>query len=347
MAKSSPGNQEIEISVPLQMKIDEASSKEATKRLEAFVDLYDELTSQREKLGKLDVDWAQKDIEQIDATLKKLNDEYKVNEKLIKQAKEFKQASGASEYAKGFFLSSYEGVQDKEQMGKNLKNTLVSGFKTGSNILLKALGTSWESLKSILSNTLGELDTMLKSSLLTDATTRENVFGYGMSAGESYGFTKAKDLLGISNTSDLAYMTDTQAKLFRESMIKYTNRYNELADKGFFDKMLEFNVQRQEFEEDLKLELIDFFMDNKDTIMTAMQAIITISEEIIKFIGSALGTGNMEAASNAVANYSNKNINVDTTFNLSGQMSSQDFAVVGTNMVDYMVSSILKGNLDK
>ena len=73
MAKSSPGNQEIEISVPLQMKIDEASSKEATKRLEAFVDLYDELTSQREKLGKLDVDWAQKDIEQIDSTVIKSN----------------------------------------------------------------------------------------------------------------------------------------------------------------------------------------------------------------------------------------------------------------------------------
>ena len=98
---------------------------------------------------------------------------------------------------------------------------------------------------------------------------------------------------------------------------KYTEKYNELYDSGMFDTLEEYNVEMEEFKEDLKLEVVSFFVENKDTIKWAMNALIDMSEFVISTLGkiaSFLSVGEdrtmserMAAQASILNNYSNLN----------------------------------------
>ena len=149
----------------------------------------------------------------------------------------------------------------------SLANSFISGI---ANVFKEA----WE-----------ELGNMVNQSFLTNSTYRENAFSYGMSASESYGFEQAKSMLGIQSEEDLWYMNDYQQEKFREVMTKYAERYEELYDSGFFEDYLDFQIEMQEFKQDMEMEIIEFFMDNKDTIKDFME----LAMDAMKFIVDALG----------------------------------------------------------
>lgn len=156
----------------------------------------------------------------------------------------------------------------------SVKELFVGAAKNFTNIIT-----------SSIKDVFDEMNTMLESSLLSNRTTRENAFTYGLSASESYGFEKAKDMLGIASEEDLFYMTNQQRQKFQDIMTKYAERYQKLYDQGFFEKYLEFQIEMDEFRLDLQTEVIEFFMNNKDTI----KSFLDISMDALGFITEALG----------------------------------------------------------
>ena len=212
--------------------------------------------------------------------------------------------------------------------GKLFENAskLFSGdFDSLNDILTSAL----ESLGSLLASGFDELENILNFSQLSDANTRDLMMRYGFSNSEAYGYTKAMNALGFESEEDLMYANQQELELFRKSFEKYSGKYNELYNSGMFDSMQEFNTQMEEFKEDVKLEVVGFFMNNQDTIRAAMKGIITLAEFAITALGKivqwlnpdARMSDSQKAANTAsiISNYSNinsgTNVSIDNTFN--------------------------------
>lgn len=227
--------------------------------------------------------------------------------------------------------------KNNEQL-ENWQSVFVGNMKTIVVAKLASIAKSFlQGIADIFKEAWQELDKIVKSGLLTDPTTRQNAFEYGMSASESYGFEQAKSMLGIHDEEDLWYMNDFQREKFQEIMTKYAEKYQRLYDSGFFEKYLEFQIEMQEFQQDLKLELVQFFMDNKETIKTFMRLGIKTMEFIIDSLGRLVesldpdgSTGDAERAADidsVISTYQNRtqtnNVNINTNANFTGTTDAQ------------------------
>ena len=211
------------------------------------------------------------------------------------------------------------------ELFENASKLFSGDFDSLNDILTSAL----ESLGSLLASGFDELENILNFSQLSDANTRDLMMRYGFSNSEAYGYTKAMSTLGFESEEDLMYANQQELELFRKSFEKYSGKYNELYDSGMFSSMQEFNTQMEEFKEDVKLEVVDFFMNNQDTIRAAMKGIISLAEFAITALGKivqwlnpdARMSDSQKAANTAsiISNYSNinsgTNVSIDNTFN--------------------------------
>lgn len=208
---------------------------------------------------------------------------------------------------------------------ENASKLFSGNFDSLNDILTSAL----ESLGSLLASGFDELENILNFSQLSDANTRDLMMRYGFSNSEAYGYTKAMNTLGFKSEEDLMYADQQELGLFRKSFEKYSGKYNELYNSGMFDSMQEFNTQMEEFKEDVKLEVVDFFMNNQDTIRAAMKGIISLAEfaitalgKIVQWLNPDARTSDSQKAANTasiISNYSNinsgTNVSIDNTFN--------------------------------
>lgn len=211
------------------------------------------------------------------------------------------------------------------ELFENASKLFNGDFDSLNDILTSAL----ESLGSLLASGFDELENILNFSQLSDAETRDLMMRYGFSNSEAYGYTKAMDALGFKSEEDLMYANQQELELFRKSFEKYSGKYNELYNSGMFDSMQEFNTQMEEFKEDVKLEVVDFFMNNQDTIRAAMKGIISLAEfaitalgKIVQWLNPDARTSDSQKAANTasiISNYSNinsgTNVSIDNTFN--------------------------------
>ena len=211
------------------------------------------------------------------------------------------------------------------ELFENASKLFSGDFDSLNDILASAL----ESLGSLLASGFDELENILNFSQLSDANTRDLMLRYGFSNSEAYGYAKAMGALGFESEEDLMYANQQELELFRKSFEKYSGKYNELYNSGMFDSMQEFNTQMEEFKEDVKLEVVDFFMNNQDTIRAAMKGIISLSEfaitalgKIVQWLNPDARTSDSQKAANTasiISNYSNinsgTNVSIDNTFN--------------------------------
>ena len=225
-------------------------------------------------------------------------------------------------------LQSLEGVKGKEarayrrqlqraQFSAELPDMLKDTFASK----LKSVGTWFlDGIKSTFKTAWEELNTILSYSKLSSSTTRDLAFSYGFNASQSYGFSKAKTALGLQSEEDLMYMNEQERKQFLTAFNKYTEKYDKLYDQGFFEQLQDYQVEMNEFKEDMKLEVVQFFIENKNEIKTALKAMIELSKFTIKalsFLVRGTGSGNVMSASDIVNNYGSRSVNVkvDNTFN--------------------------------
>lgn len=279
------------------------------------------------------------DTELAKNTRKDLEEKLRITQaEIARRSGEFEATGDKKEKKK---LISDETLADLKKVGAQISET-GSMFKNSSSTFANAIGsfatsvgnfenigkTILNSLTSLITSGLEELDTILDFSKLSNETTRSLAFGYGFSSAESYGYSKAMGALGFSDMEDLWWADAQERELFIEAMTKYTEKYNELYDSGMFDTLEKYNVEMEEFKEDLKLEVVSFFVENKDTIKWAMNALIDMSEFVISTLGKIAEamhvkedrtmSERMAAQASILNNYSNlttTSISIDNTFN--------------------------------
>ena len=247
--------------------------------------------------------------------------------------------------------SSDDSTKDLQKKFDNfvgkLKRQVVDKLSSIANSFISGIA-------NVFNDAWAELGNIVDQSFLTNNTYRTNAFSYGMSASESYGFEQAKSMLGVTSEEDLWYMNEYQQEKFRDIMTKYAERYESLYDSGFFEDYLDYQIEMREFQQDVQLEIVEFFMDNKDTIkefmnvgIESMQYIVDALAWIMDAINPNDATSNEEKIDNVnsileqyVSNNSsvtNNTVNMDGTYTFNGTTDSQK-----SYYVDMLKSSMVE-----
>ena len=207
--------------------------------------------------------------------IKSVKIDFKYKESLEEMIKAMDEAQKEASEASGMTQRVKTQVKLTQKMFndfQSLKESFVTHFLAG--------------LKSIFTEGIGELRYLVDSSRLSSQATREQMFQYGFSFAQSYGFSQAKSLMGIDSEEDLVYMDETERKKFFQLFNKYTEKYNELYDKGFYDDLREFEIEKEEFFQDVRLEIVTFFINNKDLIRDGMNGLLEIMKVVTKILAA-------------------------------------------------------------
>ena len=237
-------------------------------------------------------------------------------------------------------------------IGKTIAAGFTSALK-GDNSIKSMFMSAVDEFAKIVKGALEELDNMLEFSQLSSSRTREYAFNYGFSSSEAYGFDKAMQQVGLQSEEDLWYMNSQETRQFQEAMTKYANRYTELYNQGFFERLQDYQYEMEAFKLDMQLEVIEFFMNNKDVIMATLKGLMKASEFIVKALGwivdffsldSTRSTSQRSAATadiiNSYSNARNTNVKIDNTFNNVAKSDQTWLANAGTMTYEQVVRAL-------
>lgn len=255
--------------------------------------------------------------------------------------------SAMAEFEKG---TSKEDIKTLKEL-KGMLDELAESTKPPENVsvvrkLIKdKLGDMLESIGDVLTDFLKDtfnaakeriLDMAsydLENSLFVNSFAREQALKYGiMDPAQNYALSQAMGELGISSEKDLMFMNPAQQEKFAERMGYWSGKYTELANKDFFRTVQEFQLEWSEFKYDMELGMIEFFMQNKDTIkrvmevgMQFMEGVLTLLSSILDFFQISRSDSQRHAASmEIVRNYTSRtnttNVNINNTLNPSSQV---------------------------
>lgn len=241
-------------------------------------------------------------------------------------------------------------LQDKDD-GLDLEQFKSSFASTMSGIAASFL----KNLADVFSNAWKEAEEMLEFSQLSNARTRELSFQYGFTGSQAYGYTQAMQMVGLESEEDLMYANQQELAQFREAFDKYTTKYEELYDSGFFETMQEYQYEMEDFKQEMQLEVVGFFMDNKTTIMNGMKALMSMAEGVLSIVGPILDffskgadrdSSQRTAATNDIINtYSsstskNMSVKIDNQFNNVSQSDKTWLANSGSLVTEQLIKAI-------
>lgn len=282
--------------------------EELTKKLEPFeeiadTDIPDEVRGLRKELSKMT----------------ETRNEYS---KRIKQTQEdkFQLETGGGPTKKGI-----ENINWSE-MGKKLGNSIQNKIAAVAQKYLDM----W---KEIITNMIDEFDRIsqysLDTSLRVNSEAREQALTYGLSNAQNYALTRTWEDMGIKDELDMLMMTPAQQEKFAEKMGMYSAQYQEMANEDMFKKYEEYLMARQEFQNEFEMQLIEFFVDNKDLIigvmnflMDALSAIMKAVSWIVDILGGDKEVTEKEKAamvsdainSYSISNSNSTNVKIDNSF---------------------------------
>lgn len=151
------------------------------------------------------------------------------------------------------------------------------------SLLAKIADKALKKLKDIAVDSVDELHNVIDYSRLSNQAVREQAFEFGFSPAENYAYTKTMDVMGLSSFEDLYFLTEKQWKRFNDNFEKFSVRYSNLYDEGFFESVEDFNYQIAEWEEEMKYELLEFYVNNKELIMGGLD----ILTELLGYVATA------------------------------------------------------------
>lgn len=248
-----------------------------------------------------------------------------------------------NEYFKKIILSF---KPDKESLKK-------VGEELNKNLFKPTFDWALDKFKSIVTGALDDMKDMLEYSQLSNAHTRELAFGYGFSSSQAFGYDKALQAVGLSSMDDLMYANPQERQQFFEAFEKYSNKYDELYDSGFFEQMQEYQYEMEDFKFEMQMNIVEFFMQNKDTMIDMMEFAIDAAEVIISgfsWLINFLERGHHQssseraaAVSDVINSYSTSkstNVSIDNTFNNVSSTDRSWLAHAGSLTYDQIIKAL-------
>lgn len=268
--------------------------------------------------------------------------------------------------------------EDEDEDGGSKKSSFSGGFKEGfknwaaqhtpqqygkkafdkmTNSIEQFKDKALQTFKNFVTDALKELEEMaswdITGSTKYNKEASEMYMNYGLQGANAYAMNKALEATGIDNME--TYLTDPLVQ-GNQALLNAFNEQYEIAKAQYEDDLeiaKEYQKFKKEFDifkQELQKSLIDFFMDNKDTIMNilnflmeAMQWLVDLVGSIVAFFGGdtikdrsaeqrqsdmneLLGVSN-----NSTISYDNRsnNVNVSNTYNGVGKVDQAALQNVG------------------
>lgn len=257
----------------------------------------------------------------------------------------FQKENQVDAFAKGFKDSLDQKIPkwDPKQFGADAATFAVNKVSEGLELLKETFKQSFEKLNQLLS-----------TAYLSNAQTRENLFMYGMSASESYGLSRALEFVGISDIEDVMWLNADQQKAFQDKLLLETKRYEKLYDSGYFKTLQQFQYDMANFRDDVEYEFMNFFIENKDTIMKLMELTAYSARTGVKILSKLVGgIGVGSTMSDAQRSAQTKeliygkgnttNVNIDNTFNNVAKSDQTWLANAGEMTYEQLIRALKKG----
>lgn len=206
-----------------------------------------------------------------------------------------------------------------------LKNTLGISLSLKDNFrdVMGYMKESFDMYKGVATFSVG-------TSLITNARARESMMRYGLSAGQNYAFTQARQLLGLGTEEDLMYMNPAQSAALARYMDRYSAWYEQMSSSGVLQDIQTLQLDFAMFKQEMSVDFLKWVGDNKEDIMAVLRGSLSVLKwifEAIAKVANFLMPGSMissSATANASGGAGAKSVTVNMTANASGVMSSQD-----------------------
>lgn len=214
-----------------------------------------------------------------------------------------------------------------------------------------------ETLKKFAEEALKELEEMASwdvfGSTKYNKDASEMYMSYGLQGADAYAMNRALKATGIDDIE--TYLTDPMVQ-GNQALLDAFNEQYEIAKSQYKEDLKiakayqEFQREFDVFKRELKKSLIDFFMDNKDTIMTilkflmkSMQFLVDLVGDIVSFFGGNTAKDRNDeqrqsdmnellgVTNNSTISYDNRssNVNVNNTYNGVGKVDQSTLQNVG------------------
>lgn len=185
----------------------------------------------------------------------------------------------------------------------------------------------------------------------------------GLQGANAYGMSKALETQGFGSMDDfieaMPFMNQEQLAYMQE--IAEINKEQYAEDLEVALAFQEFQVEYDKFKQELQKSLIDFFMENKDTIMTILEGIMSFLDAILNVVDGIFGlfssakerseekkkqvTADILGVSSSTLTNNNttnntSNVNVNNTFNGVGQQDQSWLANTGQMTYQQVIEAL-------
>lgn len=179
------------------------------------------------------------------------------------------------------------------------------------------------------------------STLYTNAAARTQQMKYGLTSAQNYALSRTMSMMGMSGDEDLMYMNKNQVKLFSSMMDKYSSWYEKMESSGVLANIQEMQMDIQMFKEELAMEFMEWFSENKDTILSSIKNIAKFVMDIANVVCKTTGwigkgiswltgqnSSTLSDTMSSAATYSNATIQRGTTNNININMTNSATGVL-------------------
>lgn len=305
--------------------VDDSKIKEVTKQFQKIDDIMQQIAANAKLAGNEEDKWLKKAnklySKQNDFLKTKIDSNKKLYKLMEKETKKQKIDNFKKEHP---YL--YKG-------GKNLDNQMVKI----ANKIAGFFKSVWSGIVSNIKEMMSEKGVAsynMGTSLFTNAQARQMSMKYGLGAGQTYALDQSMKMLGMQNDEDLMYMNTAQKAKFNELMTKYSAWYDQMEQSGFLQNVQEAQLELKMFKQEVAMKFMNWFAQNKDTIMAVIKGTLKVLEVLANAIFSVLkifGVGSNASSSSALsteqlnnATTNNNNLmNINNTVNANVTTSNQ------------------------
>ena len=333
-----------EFSSTAMSKLNFFDSEEERQNAEQIFNDYQETLAKIELLKK-----AIEETQMFDKDSKHLKEMTEELEKLKKHKNDIDHENDEDEGSNVAMSQTFrDGWQEAKESWANQHNLASLGgkaFQKMTNSIEEFKNKALATFKQFVSDALEELEEMaswdIHGSTKYNKAASDMYMNYGLQGADAYAMNAALKATGIDDME--TYLTDPMVR-GNQALLDAFNEQYDIAKQQYEEDMevakayQEFQKEFDVFKKELQKSLIDFFMTNKDTIMSILTFLMQSMEWLVKLVGdivSFFGGGTQErtneqrqAAMNellgvtnnsSITNNKSTNVNVSNTYNGVGK----------------------------
>lgn len=305
--------------------VDDSRIKEVTKQFQKIDDIMTQIAANAKLAGNEEDKWLKKAnklySKQNDFLKTKIDSNRKLYKLMARETKKQKLDNFKKEHP---YL--YKGGKYLDNQMVKIANKIAGFFKSVWSGIVSNI-KEMMSEKGVASYNMG-------TSLFTNAQARQMSMKYGLGAGQTYALDQSMKMLGMQSDEDLMYMNTAQKAKFNELMTKYSAWYDKMESSGFLQNVQEAQLELKMFKQEVAMKFMNWFAQNKDTIMAVVKGTLKVLEVLANAIFSVLkifGVGSSASTSSALsseqlnnATTNNNNLmNINNTVNANVTTSNQ------------------------